>query len=131
VKLERDEISLIRTLGLSNNGLHVYTIFRKAGLAAPTLSKALANLQRKEIVELSEEVVSLTPKGRTLISAQPSLLLAPQVRLQDRLSRANRPPPRASEFKGPSIGINEFYVPRTSELPRSLLKAIASAPDKL
>lgn len=128
MKLERDEISLIRTLGLSNNGLHVYTIFRKAGLAAPTLSKALANLQRKEVVELREEVVSLTQKGHSLISTQPSLLLAPQVRLQDRLNRLT-PSPRASEFKGPSIGINEFYVPRTSELPRSLLKAIASAPD--
>lgn len=124
--LTKDEVALIRTLGVSRVGLHIYTIFRRARLAAPAMSKALGILQRSDVVEIVDEVVSLTNKGHMLIAKQPSLLLVPPSRLQDRLNRATSSP-RTSEFKGPVIGINEFYAPRTSELPRSLLKAIEDA----
>lgn len=124
--LTKDEVALIRTLGVSRVGLHIYTIFRRAGLAAPALSRALGSLQRSDVVRLEDEVASLTKKGHMLIANKPSLLLVQPSRLQGQLNRA-APAPRASEFKGPSIGVNEFYVPRTSELPRSLLKAIEDA----
>ena len=122
--LTQDEIALIRTLALSTKGLHIYTIFRKAGLAAPAMSKALGNLQRSNIIDVGDEVAALTEKGKKLVAMQPSLLLAQAARLQKRLNQSELSP-RAADFRGPTIGINEFYVPRTSELPRSLLDAVA------
>lgn len=124
--LTKDEVALIRILGVSRAGLHIYTIFRRAGLAAPAMSRALGSLQRSDVVRLEDDVASLTDKGQMLLTKKPSLLLAQPSGLRDRLNRAVSSP-RVSEFKGPSIGVNEFYVPRTSELPRSLLKAIEDA----
>lgn len=124
MNLTKDEVLLVRTLAMSKVGLHLYTIFRRAGLAAPAMSKALASLQGSGVINLEDEVASFTQKGHAWLSKQPSLLFAPQARLKDRLDRTVSPS-RVPQFKGPSIGINVLYVPRTSELPRSLLKAIA------
>lgn len=124
--LSKDDVALIRTLGLSKSGLHIYTVFRRAGLSAPSISKSIARLERSGLINVSEDVVSLTDKGRVFVSSRPSLLLEGASRLKARLG-ATPTPPAATEFKGPTIAANMFYVPRTSELPRSLLKKIADA----
>lgn len=125
--LTRDDVALIRILGVSRNGLHIYTIFKRSGLAAPAMSRALGSLQRREILTMDGEVAALTHKGRQLIASRPTLLLGASTPLKERLDRAPTTS-RTSDFKGPTIGVNELYVPRTSELPRSLLKMIAAEP---
>lgn len=123
MNLTQEEVALIRTVAVSSKGLHIYTIFRRSGLAAPAMSKALASLKRSNIIDLGDEVAVLTEKGQQLVASQPSLLVH-TTRLHERLEQ-KAISPRTAHFIGPTIGINEFYVPRTSELPRSLLEAIA------
>ena len=124
----KEELDLIRVLGVSRVGLHIYTIFKKAGLAAPAMSKALASLQRSQILTMAGEVVTLSDKGRALLESRPALLVPTSVRLRERLDRAV-PAAKKSEFRTAKVGVNELYVPRSSELPRSLLKLIADAHD--
>jgi hypothetical protein len=126
MQLNRDDMTLLRLLGISRSGLHIYTIFRKAGLAAPAMSKSLGRLQRDKLVRLNDDVVTLTPEGALWVSENPPLA----ERVSERLERrkiGNAPPVRQAEFRGPKVEINELYVPRTTELPRSLIKLIAEA----
>ncbi len=124
--LTKDEVILIRLVGLSRSGLHIYTIFRRSGLAAPEIAEVMSKLKNDGLIRLAEDVASLTKRGQHLVKLHPQLLVPAQTAL---MSRVEKSISRSSteEFKGASIGINAFYVPRTSELPKSLLFKIDAA----
>ena len=124
--MDRDDMTLLRLLGVSRSGLHIYTIFRKAGLAAPAMSKSLSRLQREKLIGLNDDVVTLTPEGTLWLSENPSLGERFSPKLERRINE-RVPAVRQVEFRSPKLEINELYVPRTTELPRSLIKLIAEA----
>lgn len=126
MELSRDDMTLLRLLGVSRSGLHIYTIFRKAGLAAPAMSKSLGRLQRDKLVGLNGDVVTLTPEGALWVRDNPTLAERVSPKLERRISE-KAPAVRQVEFRGPRVEVNELYVPRTTELPRSLIKLIAEA----
>lgn len=128
MQLNKDEIRVIAEILKSKDGLHVYTIFRRSGIAVEAVAKALNTLVKQKILLDEGNTYRLTERGLK-ISAQfprigsPTSSTRSTATAPDRSIAATKRS-RVDDVAGPTVGINHFYVPKTSELPKSMRKLL-------
>lgn len=118
MKFDASEQKVLTLLASSVAGLHVYTLFRHAGLSTQEMARSLGRLKNRHAVSEQGNIYQLTEFGRKLISTGST-----EAHLPPHSQRTLKPPAFGA---GPRIGINEFYLPRHSELPASLKRKLAS-----
>ncbi len=109
MKLNKEDITVLRDLFSSINGLTPYIFYQRHQYSPSTVFKSLEKLVKNEFVKSNENRYSLTEKGRRFTLKR---------NLQLSGSKFDRIP---NDFKAIRLGINEPYLPDINDLSNEIL----------
>lgn len=102
MKPTRQESKILKEIFKSSNGLYLFTLHRQLDISPKDLFLAIENLKANGLIEISEDRVSITKEG--VVFAIKTPLKLREKNLDKKMTM--------EEFKGPTIKINDFYIPQ-------------------
>lgn len=123
MNLSKSELLLMRLLGRSVDGSsHLYEAYKATLMDPVDLGVALDGLISLGLIIKNEQVASLTPSGIEFLGS----LFAYRATKGDDARPCHVVRTIPNEFLAPQLPVNEAYVPRWSELPKSLRMAVVN-----
>lgn len=115
MKFYSEDIEFIKEL-YDSKKVHLYFFHEKYLLSPAQLARTINKFIEEEIVELNNEVVSLTPKGEEWIICNRKTLF-----LNEKDKYWKEIP---SEMRQKTIGIKDLYKPNRNKIDKELFKNI-------